>query len=235
MAATILLIDDQESVRTNLGEYLARYGFAVTLAGDGLHALQMLDNATPDLVVLDVQMPEVDGLEICRRIRQRPDHIPILMVSGERKELVDRVMGLEVGADKYLLKPFDPALLLAEVRALLRTAQAVGNHTHGWLVIDERLRINRQRRRVEVVGKLVHLTSHEFDLLLYLLDNAGKACARDDLIENVWKDTTGAVSDQAVNSCVARLRQKIEVNASRPVYIESMYGWGYRFTGSEGG
>nr|HRJ44726.1 response regulator transcription factor [Caldilineaceae bacterium] len=184
---------------------------------------------------LDVQMPEVDGLEICRRIRQQPGHIPILMISGERKALMDRVIGLEIGADKYLIKPFEPALLLAEVRALLRTAQAVGNHTQEWLAIDGRLRINRQRRCVEVEGQWVHLTSHEFDLLLYLVQNEGRACARDDLIEQVWKDTTGTVSDQAVNSCVARLRQKIEVNPSRPVYIESMYGWGYRFMSLAGG
>ncbi len=231
----ILLVDDQESVRTNLGEYLQRYGYEVLLAADGAEALHLLRDVTPSLVVLDVQMPEVDGLDVCRTIRQTSNRVPILMISGERKELMDRIVGLEIGADKYLLKPFDPALLLAEVRALLRTAQVSSNSTHEWLVVDDRLRINRRRRTVVMNGNPLHLTSHEFDLLLYLVNNAGVACSRDDLIEQVWKDTSGAVSDQAVNSCVARLRHKIEADADSPAYIESMYGWGYRFRVFHGG
>lgn len=234
MTASILLVDDQESVRANLGEYLQRHGFCVALAKDGSQALELLHRSTPDLVVLDVQMPEVDGLEVCRTIRQKSSSIPILMISGERKELMDRIVGLEIGADKYLLKPFDPALLLAEVRALLRTAQASSNPTDEWLAIDERMRIHRSRRRVEVNGNPVHLTSQELDLLLYLVDHAGVACSRDDLIEQVWKDSTGSVTDQAVNSCVARLRSKIESRADGAVYIESMYGWGYRFRAFNG-
>lgn len=225
----ILLIDDQESVRTNLGNYLERYGYEVALAADGADALRQMSQSTPELVVLDVQMPQMDGLDLCRTIRQRFGSIPILMISGERKELMDRIIGLEIGADKYLLKPFDPALLLAEVRALLRTAQASNSSASEWLAVDDRLRIHRGQRRVEVGGKAVHLTGQEFDLLLYLVDNAGVACSRDDLIEQVWKDQTGAVTDQAVNSCVARLRSKIESKADGAIYIESMYGWGYRF------
>lgn len=231
MQATILLVDDQQSVRNSLGEYLERHGFTVLLAADGASALRIVAQQVPDLLILDVQMPETDGLEVCAAVRRRYDHLPILMISGERKELMDRIIGLELGADKYLLKPFDPALLVAEARSLLRTARAAAHGASAWLTVDERLRIHRGRRLVEVDGRAVRLSALEFDLLLYLVDRVGVPCARDDLIEDVWRDTTGAVSDQAVSSCVARLRRKIEDEHAGAVYIESMYGWGYRFRG----
>ncbi len=229
MQAVILLVDDQESVRTNLGKYLQRHSFDVHAVADGTSALHWLAQHIPDLVVLDVQMPDVDGLDICREIRRRSGALPILMISGERQELMDRVIGLETGADKYLLKPFEPALLVAEIRSLLRTARAAGKTSDMWETITPRLRLQRAQRLVEVDGNLIPFTSLELDLLLYLIDRAGIACARDDLIEHVWHDRTGAVSDQAVNACVARVRRKIEASTNSPTQIESIYGWGYRF------
>jgi len=231
MPDLILIIDDEENVLHSLRDYLARYDFEVATASSGADALTLLQHTSPALVVLDVQMADVDGLDVCRDIRRRPDYVPIVMISGVRRESVDRVIGLELGADKYLLKPFDLPVLLAEIRSLLRTTRASGpeSRPNGWETLDAHLRINRQLRRVHAGGEEPRLTVLEFDLLTYLVDRAGTPCSRDDLIEYVWKDTTGSVSDLAVNSCVARLRRKIEPDPANPVYIQSMYGWGYRF------
>ena len=173
MQAVILLVDDQESVRTNLGEYLQRHGFDVHVVSDGASALLWLAHHIPDVVVLDVQMPELDGLDICREIRRRSSSLPVLMMSGERQELVDRVIGLEIGADKYLLKPFEPALLVAEIRSLLRTARAAGKRLDAWETIAPHLRVQREQRLVEVDGNPIPFTSLELDLLLDRSNRAG--------------------------------------------------------------
>ncbi len=230
MDATILLVDDEENVRRMLSDYLSLNGFEVVPAGDAVAALAYLADNSPDLVILDVQMPGQDGFDVCRQIRTTSTYIPVLMISGVRRETVDRIVGLEIGADKYLTKPFELPVLLAEVRSLLRMAQAsnsVGNNH--WLVVDEYLQIDRQRRTVRVAGRTPHLTVLELDLLLYLMDHEGRPVSRDDIVESVWKDTSGGVSDLAVNSCVARLRKKIERDPTNPTYIQSVYGWGYRF------
>ncbi len=231
MEAKILLVDDEENIRSSLGDYLQREGFEVTLAIDGEEALNCLGRFSPDIVILDVRMPKVDGLEVCREIRRRSHYIPIIMISGEKKETLDQVVGLEVGADKYITKPFEIPVLVAEVRALLRLARSmnVSGKSAGWLEIDGYLHINRDRREIKAGKDDPSLTVLEFDLLLYLLDHAGTPCSRDDLIEFVWKDTTGTVSDTAVNTCIARLRRKIEPEPDRPMYILSAHGWGYKF------
>ena len=188
---TILLVDDHPNIRSSLGDYLAREGFEVALAQDGQQALEQFFRYSPDLVILDVQMPKRDGIEVCREIRRQPHYTPIIMISGVKKELVDQVVGLEVGADRYILKPFELPLLAAEVRALLRMAREIhaGGQTEGWLVIDDYLSINRQQRAVRAGEVTPHLTVLEFDLLLYLLDRAGLPCGRDDLIDKVLKPT----------------------------------------------
>lgn len=231
MADTILIVDDEENVLRSLRDYLTRHDFETVTAQDGASALAVLQSVRPSLVVLDVQMANVNGLDVCREIRRQPDYIPIILISGVRRETVDRVVGLEVGADKYLLKPFDPPVLLAEIRSLLRTTRvsAPDQPAGGWIVLDDYLQVNRQLRQVRTGEQAPHLSALEFDLLLYLIDRAGTPCSRDDLIEFVWKDATGSVSDLAVNSCIARVRKKIEPEPANPTYIQSMYGWGYRF------
>lgn len=231
MEAKVLLVDDEENIRSTLGDYLKRERFEVTLANDGQEALDHLGNLSPDIVILDVRMPKVDGLEVCREIRRQPNYIPIIMISGEKKETLDQVVGLEVGADKYITKPFELPVLVAELRALLRLARSmnVSGRSSGWLVIDNYFQIHRAQRKVKTGDLYPSLTVQEFDLLLYLFDHAGTPCSRDDLIEFVWKDTTGNVSDTAVNTCIARLRRKIEPEPERPLYIISAHGWGYKF------
>lgn len=234
MEAKLLIVEDEAHLRASLQEYFEHEGFGVTVADDGAVALSMLDSVQPDLVILDVQLPHVDGLEVCQAIRQRAGHaVGIIMISGVKKELVDRVVGLELGADVYMTKPFQTRELLAQVRALLRRiqAQSAQGEAAGWFVVDDYLRIHFQRRLVEAGGREVHLTRLEFDLLKYLAQRPGVPCARADLIDNVWGyDEAGwDVSDAAVNTCVAKLRAKIEPDPAHPRYIQSVYGVGYRF------
>lgn len=231
MNAKLLIVEDDAPVRTSLRDYFAREGFAVTVAEDGAQALISLGRVRPDLVVLDVQLPHKDGLEVCQALRrQMGQAVGIIMISGSKREMLDRVVGLEVGADVYMTKPFETRELLAQARALLRSvkAQTAGGEASGWLVVDERLRIHFEQRRVEVSGREVHLTPQEFDLLRYLVQHKDACCARADLIDAVWPYEDG-VSDSALNTCIARLRSKIEPDPAKPRYIESVHGVGYRF------
>ena len=202
-------------------------------AADGRQAISRLDAVRPDLVILDVSLPYVDGLQLCREIRYRYRHATdIIMISGKKIELMDKVVGLEIGADSYMFKPFETRELLAQVRALLRRrwAQSAGSESDGWSSVDERLRIHFQKRLVEVEGQDIYLTRLEFDLLQHLAQKPGIPFARSHLLDEVWGYEAGiGYSDAAVNSCVAKLRAKIEEDAGNPQYILSVHGVGYRF------
>ena len=197
MRATLLIVEDEERLRSSLQEYFEREGFTVAAVGDGAEALTILGVVDPDLIILDVQLPSMDGLEVCQAIRQQLEHpAGILMISGIKRETVDRVVGLEVSADVYMTKPFETRELLAQVRALLRRIKAESGRDRaaGWLTVDNHLRIHLSRRLVEAAGQEVHLT-------------------------------------RAVNTCIAKLRAKIEPDPANPRYIQSVHGVGYRFKG----
>jgi DNA-binding response OmpR family regulator len=234
MQAQLLIVEDEERLRSSLQEYFEREGFRVATAGDGAEALDLLGQVRPALIVLDVQLPHLDGLEACRAIRQRAgEAVGIILISGIKKEMVDRVVGLEVGADVYMTKPFETRELLAQARALLRRirAQSAGDEVVGWLTVDDHLRIHFERRLVQAGGHEVHLTRLEFDLLAYLARRPGLPCARADLIDAVWgyEEAGWDISDAAVNTCIAKLRAKIEPDPAHPRYIQSVHGVGYRF------
>jgi len=236
MHAQLLIVEDEERLRASLQEYFEREGFRVAVAGDGAEALVALNQARPELIVLDVQLPQMDGLETCRAIRQRVgEAVGIIMISGIKKEMVDRIVGLEVGADVYMTKPFETRELLAQARALLRRIKArdASDEAPGWFVVDDHLRIHFGRRLVESGGQEVHLTRLEFDLLAYLAQRPGVPCARADLIDAVWGYDQAAwdISDAAVNTCIAKLRAKIEPDPAHPRYVQSVHGVGYRFKG----
>ena len=233
MKANLLIVDDNEGVRTSLKDYFSREGYAVTVAEDGAAALAALAQARPDLIILDVQLPDPDqdGLDVCKTIRQRMGQtVGIIMISGVKMEMLDRVVGLEVGADVYMLKPFETQVLLAQVRATLRRVKARSTHDEasGWLIVDEYLRIHLEQRRVIAGGREVQLTLQEWALLSYLVQHPGTCCSRADLIDAVWGYEEG-VSDAALYSCIARLRAKIEPDPTHPRYIVSVHGMGYRF------
>jgi len=233
MEGKLLIVDDEEGVRSSLQEYFKCEGYFVEVAIDGDQAFEVLETYRPNLIILDVQMPNKDGLEICRLIRQTiGQSINIIMISGIKKEMVDRVVGLEVGADVYMTKPFETRELLAQVRALLRREkeQLLIETTGGWQTIDDYLRINFRMRTIEAGGNEVYLTRLEFDLLEHLIKQAGKPCGRSDLVDEVWGyEAGGDISDGAVNTCVAKLRAKIEQDPTNPKYIQSVHGIGYRF------
>jgi DNA-binding response OmpR family regulator len=234
MEAQLLIVEDEARLRASLQEYFEREGFRATVAEDGAKALAVLNEVNPDLIILDVQLPHVDGLDVCRAVRQQAGHaVGIIMISGIKKEMLDRVVGLEVGADVYMTKPFETRELLAQVRALLRhvKAQNARGEAAGWFVVDDYLRIHFDRRQVEAGGQEVHLTRLEFELLKYLAQRPGVPCPRADLIDAIWGyDEAGwDVSDAAVNTCVAKLRAKIEPDPANLRYIQSVHGVGYRF------
>jgi DNA-binding response OmpR family regulator len=189
MNEKILIVDDEESVRNSLKEYFQLEGFTVEVAENGNRALERIKTSQTDVVILDVQLPDTDGFEICKAMRSiAGQSIDVIMISGINRELVDRVVGLEFGANVYLTKQFKTRELLAQVRALLRRSKtlSVDGSEEGWFIVDDDLRIQFERRVVEEGGEEALLTRLEFDLLEYLVQHAGLPCGRSDLVDAVW-------------------------------------------------
>jgi DNA-binding response OmpR family regulator len=232
MDEKLLIVDDEEGIRFSLGEYFRRQGYQVSLAEDGVKALENISVDKPNVIILDVQLPYMDGLELCNKVRHLVGQsIGIIMISGVRRETIDKVVGLELGADVYITKPFDTAELSAQVKALMRRLSTHNQpDLSGWDFEDEYLRIDFKKRLVEIDDKEVHLTKLEFDLLKYLVEEQGIPIGRSDLVDNVWGyEAGGDINDGAVNTAVAKLRAKIEQEPANPRYIQSVHGIGYRF------
>ncbi len=232
----ILVVDDDAAVRESLRRALGLESYEVELAGDGAEALGRLDEK-PDLdapeidaMVLDVSMPRLDGLEVCRRLRKGGSALPILMLTA-RDEVTDRVAGLDAGADDYVVKPFALAELVARVDAVLRRARpALGRDEP---IVLNGLTIDADARRAFADGEEVALTAREFDLLLFLARHPGRAFSRDELMEAVW-DFSFYTDTSTVTVHVRRLREKIEPDPANPVFIVTLWGVGYRFDPSGG-
>jgi two-component system response regulator ResD len=223
---TILVVDDEPTVTEVVSIYLKRAGYRVIVASDGQSALDVLESQSPDLVVLDLMLPEVDGLEITRWLRARGD-VPIIMLTARREE-VDRILGLELGADDYVVKPFSPQELVSRVKAVLR-------RTHGSTAMrGERplevahLRIDPQTRVVKANGEEIPLTAKEFDLLWVLARRPGWVFNRNQLLDLVW-GLTEYIDPSTVTVHVHRLREKIEADPSSPRHIQTVWGVGYKF------
>jgi len=201
----------------------------VQKAGDGRAALKRFEEEPFDLVILDLMLPDLDGLDICRRLRARPDYLPILMLTAKSTEF-DRVLGLEVGADDYLTKPFSIRELLARVKALLRRVDALAeNPSQPQKVMQfDGLTIDPARRRVLVNGQEVHLTSREFDLLAHFATHPGLVYSRAQLLDQVWGYGHEGY-EHTVNSHINRLRAKIERMPTAPRFILTVWGVGYKF------
>lgn len=219
--ARVLLAEDDRGVRESLERALRYEGFEVVTAADGRRALELARTEVPDLLVLDVMMPEVDGLEVARRLRARKDRVPILMLTA-RTEVSDRVAGLEAGADDYLIKPFALDELLARMRALLRRSGVTGHQ--GPLEVAD-LVLDPATRRVTRGGRELELTKTEFDLLELFLHNAGMVLTRDIIYERVWGfDFT--TSSNSIDVYVGYLRRKAEAG-DEPRLIHTVRGVGY--------
>jgi two-component system alkaline phosphatase synthesis response regulator PhoP len=220
---TILVVDDEERLVTLLEGYLKKEGFRVVTARNGREAEEVARQETPDLIVLDVMMPVMDGLEFLRRNRQGDD-TPIILLTA-RVEDDDRVIGLELGADDYMTKPFRPRELLARIRAVLRR---VGRTSpHGVVLEHDGLRVDRDRHLVTVAGRSVDLTPSEFDLLAALIARPGKAFSRLELLEHI-QGVRYEGYERTIDVHVKNLRAKIEDDPRDPKYIQTVYGVGYR-------
>lgn len=225
-AATVLVVDDEPIVREVVGRYLRQEGFRVEEAVNGPEALRRFAEERPDLVLLDLMLPGLDGLEVCRRIRAQ-SNVPIVMLTAKGAE-TDTVIGLGVGADDYVAKPFSPRELVARVKAVLRRSVAPPLPLAGDPLRFGALVIRPDRRQVEVAGRAVDLTAREFDLLAFLAANPNLVFSREELLDKVW-DWSYAGDRGTVTVHVRRLRQKIEAEPNRPRYLKTVWGVGYKF------
>ncbi|MCC7367520.1 MAG: response regulator transcription factor [Chloroflexi bacterium] len=221
----ILVVDDEAIVTEVVQRYLLREGFQVDAAADGRTALRLARQSAPDLVVLDLMLPEIDGLEVCRQLRAETS-VPIIMLTAKGEES-DKILGLGIGADDYLTKPFSPGELIARVKAVLRRSQAVALTLPGDALRLGGLRINPGGRVVERDGQVVHLTAKEFDLLYFLAKSPGQVFSREQLLDNVW-DFEWYGDPSTVTVHIRRLREKIEPNPVRPRYVKTVWGVGYK-------
>ena len=221
---TILVVDDEPKIATLARDYLEHAGFAVVTAGDGPTALATVRQRRPDLVVLDLGLPGLDGLDVTRQLR-RDSSIPIVMLTARDDEL-DKLLGLELGADDYVTKPFSPRELVARVRAVLRRAERPPEA--GETVRAGDLTLDVPRMRAEVAGRAVDLTPTEFQLLATLAARPGRIFTRGQLLDAV-RGVTFETYERAIDSHVKNLRRKVEPDPRRPRYVLTVYGVGYRF------
>ncbi len=205
--------------------YLRRDGYSVTLVHDGASALEAFQRFQPDLIVLDVMLPGVDGMEVCRRVRARSS-TPVIMLTA-RSEEVDKLVGLELGADDYVTKPFSPRELAARVKAVLRRSRQQIPVDEEALRFDD-LRMSGRTRSVEDARGPIKLTAREFDLLFFLARHAGQVFTRDQLLDQVW-DFEFPGDDSTVTVHMRRLRSKVEADPSRPRHLKTVWGVGYKF------
>jgi DNA-binding response OmpR family regulator len=223
VAKRVLVVDDDPNVRDVVRRYLEHAGYQVDLAGTGEQALESAERARPDLVVLDLMLPGIDGLEVCRRLR-RTAPVPVVMLTA-RGEADDRITGLELGADDYVTKPFSPREMVLRVGSVLRRAgtepQRAEHLADGDLVVDV------AARQATLGGDPLALTAREFDLLVFLLRNAGTAFTRAELLSRVWGWEFGDQSTVTVH--VRRLRERVEAQPARPTRIATVWGVGYRY------
>jgi DNA-binding response OmpR family regulator len=223
--ATILLVEDEQVLAETLGYNLENEGYTVLAAGDGVQALDLARQKQPDLIILDVMLPRLDGFSVCRILRGESD-VPIIMLTARQDE-IDRIAGLEFGADDYVVKPFSLGELLARVRAILRRGRQ-GDVGRREVLQAGELKVDTGSRRVWRGARESTLSAKEFDLLVCLMRNRGLALSRDLLLERVWGyDFLG--DSRTVDVHVRWLREKIEPDPSQPVYIHTVRGTGYRF------
>ncbi|MEU4243652.1 response regulator transcription factor [Actinoplanes sp. NPDC026619] len=226
--AHVLVVDDDPTVSDVVRRYLEQDGCRVRLAADGIAALAAVDDERPDLVVLDLMMPGLDGLEVCRRLRHRLPDLPVVMLTALGEE-ADRVVGLELGADDYVTKPFSPRELVLRVRSVLRRSTPA---TEAALLSDGELTADTGRRIARLGDRPLSLTVREFDLLVFLLRNPARAWSRAQLLEQVWGWQFGDQSTVTVH--VRRLREKIEADPADPQRILTAWGVGYRYERAHG-
>ena len=225
---TILVVDDEETIREVVRRYLEREGFLVQEAADGYETLALIKKNPPDLIVLDLMLPGIDGLSLTQHIRH-DRQIPIIMLTA-KSEPTDRIRGLDLGADDYVTKPFSPQEIVSRVRAVLRRVDLDQGSLSDARLEFERVTIEPASRSVVIEGRAISLTAKEFDLLLYFAQNPQQVFTRTQLLANVWGDEL-YTDPSTVTVHIRRLREKIENDPSQPLLICTVWGVGYKFVG----
>lgn len=227
----LLVVEDEPGIRKLLQLHLEEFHAEIVECDDGATGLQLATSSNWDLILLDLQLPNISGLDICKKIRSRGDQTPILMLTAKTSEL-DRVLGLEMGADDYVSKPFSPIELIARIRALLRragmTVKNSATHSNENNLTRGTIELDVQQHKVILDEQEVELTVKEFELLLLFMRNPGKVFRRSDLLDKIW-GYSHAGYEHTVNSHINRLRKKIEINPADPNHIITVWGVGYKF------
>ena len=231
MKRKILVIDDEPSIITLLQFNLSRAGFEIISAMDGEEGQRLAETETPDVILLDLMLPKLDGLEVCKQLRQKKIMTPILMLSAKNDEL-DKLIGLELGADDYMVKPFSPREVIARIKAILRRTQIQTEAALDITTADAQIEIGElvmfpQKFEAHFKGNQLELTLKEFELLLYLAKNRGRVQSRDELLNTVWKNDFSS-DTRIVDVHISRLREKLKEETKKPVYIKTFRGIGYK-------
>jgi len=232
MSDQVLIVEDDKKTASLISLYLEREGFQTLVAYDGQEALELARRRRPSFVILDLMLPRVDGWEVCRRLRESSD-VPILILTA-RGEEVDRISGLTLCADDYVVKPFSPRELVARVKAILRRGR-LGREKEGKALSHEDLVVDLEKHRVTLGGRLIPLTPHEFKLLQTLMASPGRVFSRDQLVNHLYPQQEALVIDRVVDVHIGKLRQKIEKDPANPRLILTVRGIGYQFADRESG
>ncbi|MBU0480763.1 MAG: response regulator transcription factor [Proteobacteria bacterium] len=229
MPAPILIIEDDPNTAKLVKTYLEREGFTTLIAHDGRQGLEMFRRHDPQFIILDLMLPEIDGWDVCRKIRAGSD-VPILMLTA-RQEEIDRIMGLSLGGDDYVVKPFSPRELVERVKAILRRTKPVGGNNKEALQVAD-LVLDPEKHKVTLADRMIDLTSSEFKLLQALMSSPGRVFSRDELLEKFYRHGE-TVIDRVIDVHIGKLRQKIEPDPANPAYILTVRGFGYKFRDKE--
>lgn len=226
----ILIVDDEKDIVDLISYNMEKEGFSAVKAYDGEAALHSVKKQNPDLIILDLMMPKMNGLDVCRAVRRNPQTagVPIIMLTAKGEE-IDKIIGLEVGADDYVTKPFSVKELIARVRSILRRLKDGAQYTEKEEFIHKGLKINYASCLVSVNGRHVTLSPTELKLLFFLSRHPGRVYSRNQIIDHVWGNDT-FITDRAVDVHIRRLRSQIEKDMENPYYIQTVRGFGYKFT-----
>lgn len=227
MAQKVLVVDDEKKIVDIVKAYLERDGFSVITAYDGRSALEAVRRNSPDIIILDLMLPEISGWDVCRSLRKESD-VPVIMLTA-RDEATEKIVGSELGADDYITKPFDPKELVARVKAVLRRSESKVIHERVINIAD--IEINIEKRRVTRDGKTIELTPFEFDLLKGMAEHPGRVYSRMQLLDKVQGEAYEAY-ERTIDSHIKNLRKKIEPDPEKPRYIITVYGVGYKIEGA---
>lgn len=229
MAARVLIVDDEKLIVKGIRFSLEKDDYEVDTAYDGGEALEKAKENTYDVILLDLMLPVMNGMDVCRQIREFSD-VPIIMLTAKGEDM-DKILGLEYGADDYITKPFNILEVKARIKAILRRTRAAKKNVEENVIVNGDVRIDKDNRRVQICGREINLTGKEFELLEFLVANPGKVYGRAKLLQLIWgKDYPG--DERTVDVHVRRLREKIEPNPSEPRYVQTKWGVGYYYQGT---